>query len=210
MGKGDSRRGKHKNRQTWEAAVALAPVPRREKDGQTTRKSRKHKPPEDDPRKLGLGVRAKQMGKDASEWRSFASPAYGEAAGRALVIFYGETSGEDLFALYRALTASERRFHSLCLGLSAYPKAARLEIAPERFETRADDRPDLRSDEERERDARKDWSGWEDHLNKLGLVDYSAIASARFGWGEMMRDGRVTNTGILFCRAMAKLQEVMG
>ena len=83
-------------------------------------------------------------------------------------------------------------------------------MLPERFETRADDRPDIRSEDERDRDAVNGWMGWRGALQSLGAHDASLIIRAsRQTCGALVIGGEVSTTGSAFVAAMRALRQVV-
>ena len=87
---------------------------------------------------------------------------------------------------------------------------ARLDMLPERFETRADDRPDIRSEDERDRDAVSSWMRWQGALQALGAHDASLIIRAsRQTCGALVIGGRLSTTGSVFVAAMRSMRQVV-
>lgn len=103
-------------------------------------------------------ARARQMGISIDEAKH---EMLSEDAGRAIYTISDKEQRERLWGHYKALTAALWRYQLLCLDISPHAKSAKLEMMPERFEARADDKPDLRTPEEKADAARRAWKHWE-------------------------------------------------
>ncbi len=190
--------------------VALAPAPKRKKRGRERMTQLAAEPADPDAPRVALAARARQMGLDAGDRavrRDMADPSHGEPATRALLLSEEEDGAKPLIDAYRALTASYRQYTGTVLGVSAYPKTGRIEMRPEQFEARPDDRPDLRSEDERHRDAANAWAGWRDKLDALGTARASAVWTAVFGFADLHDGSRITSAGRRFVEAMKEIAE---
>lgn len=208
MGKGD-RRGKAK--QELADAVALAPVPRKEKDGKSTRAKRTaQKLSERDPQKAALQARARMMGVDDTvrNRQAMRSQALGEAAGRAIHIGCDPDTAERLWRVYADFTATEERYARTVLGKGLHAKTAKIETMPERFETRPDDRLDLRDEDQRHRDAVNAWMRWRGYIGQLHSHEQHAIFAVVRGRVEPVVDAALTQPGKRFVEAIEKLSEI--
>ncbi|WP_372570377.1 hypothetical protein [Ruegeria jejuensis] len=203
MGKGD-RRGKAKKKFEF---TELAEAPRKKARGRKRMEQIQREKVDRNPGKVALQVRARQMGQD--DWRQMQAQALGEPAGRAIYLSHKPDDAAKLWSVYAGLTASEARYHRIVLGKSMAAKTAKIEFLPDRFEARADDQPDLRSEDERHRDATNAWDSWLNMLNLLSLGDRAVIESVSRGWVEPVKDGEVTIRGRQFVVAIEKLQAVV-
>ena len=202
MGKGDKR-----NRKKFE--VALAPVPKAKARGRKRMEQIQQEKPDRTPARTALEARARQMGHKESDWRIMQFQALGEPAGQALFLSHTVEDALKLWTVYAGLTASEARYHRVCLGKSMAAKVAKIEFLPERFEARDDDQPDLRDEDEKHRDAANSWDRWRGHFNQLGLGDRTIIQSVSRGWIDPVIDGIVTARGKEFVTAVEKLSKVV-
>ena len=132
------------------------------------------------------------------------SQSLGEAAGIALHLSLPGHEAARLYAHYAGLTAAEDRYHR-SIGKSIHAKTAKIEMMPERVETRADDTPDLRTQDERDEAAKSAWRRWDGLLDAIGLMHRSSIDTARMGFAELVVDGSVTVHGKRFVAAMIAL-----
>lgn len=215
MGRAYSKAAKLKAKKALKDEFALAETPRREKDGNTTRRKRTAElRQERDPARTALQARARQMG--VKNWKALRAQALGEAAGQAIYLYVeeeitdaGKRAGiaADMWAAYAGLTNAEARYHRVCLGKSMAAKVAKVEYFPEVIEAKPDEQPDLRDDDEKHRDAKNAWDKWLGHLNELSLGDSSIIQSVSRGWTDPMIDGKLTLKGRLFAKAVERLSE---
>ncbi len=129
----------------------------------------------------------------------------GEPAGQALHIGCNANEASDLYEIWVDMTASEDRYHR-SMGVSIHAKSAKIEMMPERTETRDDDRPDLRSEEERDMAAQAAWRRWDGHLNAIGLGHRSAIDTARMAFTPLFVDAKLSLAGERFIDAMRALE----
>ncbi|TNE54818.1 MAG: hypothetical protein EP341_05655 [Sphingomonadales bacterium] len=184
----------------------LAEVERREIDGGTTRKRRtaagkREKAPD----RVALEARARQMGSDDVE--AMRSQALGEAAGMAIHLLSSGDKANMLWGAYSGLTAAEARYHRVVLGVQMTAKVSKIETMPETFEARPDDNPDLRSEDERHRDASNSWASWLAIFNRLSLGERAIIQAVSRGWCEPVKDGKITDRGREFVQAVAALAD---
>jgi len=203
MSKAQKRRNRKKARM---ALPELAGVPKRQqkKRGRQRMAQIQHES-ERDAQKTALEARARMVG--AKDLDAMRSQALGEAAGRAIYLFADKDAAQRLWTVYAGLTAAEERYARTILGKSLHAKCAKIEIAPERFEARPDDQPDLRSEDERNRDTINAWARWRGYLGCLPSVmqsDFWAVARGRV---EPIQDGAITSSGHRFLGALTKLTE---
>lgn len=187
---------KAKKRRTCRAHEAVMEVihaPRRE--------------PAEDPRIVVLNARARHFGPDLDA----ASVMLADPAGQAILLGARDADEAarlwDVFARYDA--ADETYFRRI-IGRHRFANVARLDMLPERFETRADDRPDIRSEDERDRDAVNGWMRWQGALQSLGAHEASLIIRAsRQTCGALVICGQISATGRAFVAAMRALRGVV-
>lgn len=229
MGKGDPKTKAKRNRAKFTAALpALAPTPRREIDGKSTRAKREPKG-ETGADIVALDARARQIGRTIKREKTrdgkphrdniaankatraeMRKQSYGEAAGRAITLARWGGQAERLLSAYRGLTAAEERYHRVVLGQSIHAKTAKLEMMPDRLETSADDAPpDLRSEEDRHRAAVNEWMRWKGYTQTLCAAHRSAIWNASRGLVELHRGDALTPHGRAFIQAIEALADVV-
>lgn len=182
----------------------LAETPKRHRDGRYVESTRR---PAEDPRVVVLNARTRHFGPEVDA----ASVMLSDPAGQAIHLGARDADEAarlwDVFARYDA--ADETYFRRI-IGRHRFANVARLDMLPERFETRADDRPDIRSEDERDRDAVNGWMGWQGALQSLGAHDASLIIRAsRQTCGALVIGGEVSTTGSAFVAAMRALRQVV-
>lgn len=205
MGKGD-RRGKTQTKPLAED-LGLAPVRRRAKQGRARMQELKTNPAlsrREDPTLVALKARARMMGtKDLNAMRS---QALGEPAGRAIYLRYEGSEAAELWDVYAGLTAAEARYAKIVLGVPIQAKVAKIEYLPERLETGADDDPDLRTEDERHRDAVNSWIRWRGLIQQLSAGEQTAIWAVVRGRAEPVHEGSLTRSGGRFLEALAAMR----
>ena len=160
-----------------------------------------------EPQRVALETRARLMG--MTDTNAMRSQALGEAAGRAIYLKHQPDAAARLWDTYAGLTATEQRYARLVLGKSLHAKTAKIETMPERFETRDDDQTDLRSEDERHRDATNAWMRWRGYIGHLSSYDQSAIFCVVRGRNEPVVDAKLTKAGIDFVTALERLADVV-
>lgn len=142
------------------------------------------------------------------------SQALGTSAGRALWLFCEvhhpngrEAAVDRLSGAFLGYCNSQDRALRQLYEKSVYPKCAKIVTEPERFETRDDYQPDLRSEDERDRDARNSEQHWTDILNRLPMAQRVIIQSAHKGWVELFQEAKLTRKGFDFCKACEALAD---
>lgn len=201
MGKGD----KPRKRARKQELPKLSAVPQRKARGK-----RRMQQIDREAQNVVLEARARRMGKDGSDEAvksEMRAAAFGEAAGRAIHLLRPDRAGE-LWATYLAFTNAEETYHKRCLGMRTHPKVATIEMLPEQVESRADHKPDLRSEDERHRDAVNRWQEWSDALRTLDLGQQAALWAVIRGWAEPLDlDGKATAAGERFVSAVEALHD---
>ncbi|WP_424967323.1 hypothetical protein [Dinoroseobacter sp. S375] len=213
MTKAYSKGAKRRARKSNKADLPeLAPVDRKQPNGRLRRDT--DYVAERDPQKTVIEARKRHSGnKDKDAMRH---PAYGEPAGQALMASCKGDEAETLWGTYKALTAAQDNYHRRILGKGLHPKTAKLEMMPDVVEARPDDQPDLRSEDERDRDTVNAWMRWQGHLGCLAAHHRLSIHETRSDQVQVMgavvdaKNERivavVTGQGKRFVEAMRALQ----
>ena len=183
----------------------LADAPKREANGRAQRATTRSERNAD---RANLEARARQMGLPASYAKDMKRNRLSEQAGMAIDILCYPDDANRLWAHYCALTGAEGRYHRTN-GQSLYASTAKIEMEPERFETRADDVIDLRTEEERDKDAIRAWGRWCKVIDCLPLRCRSAITTAKRDWAALVDAGQITPAGRRFVDAMERLDAMM-
>lgn len=157
---------------------------------------------------VALKARCRQMGVPEEKADEMRAAMIGEPEGRALALTCDPDTAERLWQWFVTMTTAEARYHR-SIGKSIHAKTAKLEMMQERFETRDDDRPDLRTQDERDRDAVTGWMRWQGYLGRLDAADSAAIFRVYRHGAVAVVSGVVTRAGKRFVAAMLALDRVM-
>jgi hypothetical protein len=201
-------RGDRKNRKQ-SIGLDLAPAPRKKQRGRKRMEQIKREAVDRHPARAALEARARQMGQSPDKWQLMQFQALGEPAGQAMFAIHTVEDAVGLWSVYAAYTNAEDRFHRVAFGISAHAKTAKVEFLPESFEINPEDEPDLRDEDERERDARNNWDRWLGYFNQLTIGEQSIIQSVARGWCEVLIDGSITQRGREFVLAVENLSKVV-
>lgn len=133
-------------------------------------------------------------------------PMFCEQAGVAIRLGASDRAEADkLWSLFKAADASDEAYARRFVGIRRFPNVGKLEYLPESFETRVDDKPDHRTQEEKDRDAVTTWMRWQGHFGRIGRDHHSAIVDAMRHRARLTHAGRLTRTGAAFISAMRAL-----
>ena len=165
-----------------------------------------HQPPAEpqrDPREVVAEARRRALGRD-----DVLRPMFCEPAGQAIAL--GTTDADEARELYAAFCRFDRAdetYMRRIIGRARFQAVSKLEILPERLETRADDVIDTRSEDQKDRDAVNTWMRWQGLLGRLSAREHSLIAGvSRHTVGPVHRDGALTPAGADFLAAMRALR----
>lgn len=184
----------------------LTLVPRRKKRGRARMEEIKAEP---DAQMTVLAARARLSGMSPKDITEMRDPAYGEDAGMAILAIHKGDNAKRLWAAYRDFTAAEATYAKYYLGLRLHAGTLKLELLPDDFEVRPDDKLDLRSEEERSRDAASAWMHWQGLIMRLPCYQQAAIYHVSYGRAKPMDAGKITDSGRRFVAAMERFAEVV-
>jgi len=200
-----SRAQARKIKKAKNAAFDLAETPKREANGQAQRGSR----PERRADRPALEARARRMGRPEKQANDLRAQMLSEDAGVAIWMICDPEPANRLWGHYVALTAAEARYHR-SIGKSVHPKCAKIEMMQERFETRDDDQIDIRTEEERDRQAVSTWMRWQGAIGCLLSSEQQAIQSVVRDSVTLIRDAMPTSAAARFVSAMKRLDAMQG
>lgn len=191
-------------RRAKRAIAEIEQIPRKRKNGRT--KQPDGYVSDRNPLKTVLTARARLMASpDADAMRN---PALSEPAGRAIFASRKGEAAARLWGVYKAFSASYLLYMRRYVGCSPYAKTAKIEMMPESYETRPDDRPDLRSEDEKVADAKASWARWDSRMNSLPHHFRWAIYHVLHGRHDPVEAGHLTMHGQQFILAMEKLADI--
>lgn len=161
----------------------------------------------DDPQRTVREARARQTGKREKD---VLLPMLCFDAGRA--IDAGARNREEADAMWKTFSefhAAHKNSVYHTTGKPMFPAVSKMEFLPERFEVRHDFAPvDLRTEDERHRDAMNAWATWRHRLGSLTPRErYSIDCASR--QMDTLYDGGITVHGKTFVAAMRVLCEVV-
>lgn len=209
MGKGDQRTKAKRSRVKKSARqFDLAPITRRERNGQKSRAAH----PAEDPRATVFQARCRQAGRKPTEdaMKDAASVDHEHPALRCITLGAGigmnahrrETEITRMRDGFIAFDKAQERFYTIVLGMKRFANVAKIEFLPEAFETRDDHTPDLRSHEERVAAAKKTYRYWIRRYEGLCSHERVLIDQGLQRYDGYVRDGRVTTSGQAFIAAL--------
>lgn len=192
----------------------LAATPKREKSGRKQRETSAKIGAERHPDRVALNARARHNGMEETHEsrRKVSAQSWAGEVGAAIHIGHSGEEAERLHRAYAGWLAADSVYCRRHLGVSRHAKTAKIEMMIGRFETRPDDRPDLRSAEERDRDAVTNWMRWQGYLGQIDPHQASAIKSGDLY--ALVKDGRdgpvLTRQGQVFVAGLEALADIVG
>ena len=158
-------------------------------------------------REVVRAARARHMAMQASA--AMDEPMMGEEAGRAITIGAAdEHEADQLWETFKLIDASDEAFSRRVLGKQRFPNVARMEMLPERMETRPDDRIDVRTADEKAADAKRSWAGWCELLGSLHMPLHAAMHMALRQRVKLHQGRQLTRAGSLFVDAIRQVNAV--
>lgn len=205
MGKGD-RRGKAKPK----GLPDLAPVQRR---GKQPRERGRFTKPKEDEAKVALTARRNQYGQVAAseEERDVAKAQHMGSHIGWLMQFECPKEAPRLWRVWQAWCQSELNYLTRIIGTTGQPKGASIAAIPDKIETDTGHTVDLRTADERDRDAVRAYMRWRGYLGHLATADVTALHQARREDGPALwRYRRPTRHGLATLEALKRLADVAG
>ena len=155
-------------------------------------------------REVVRAARARHMAMQSST--AMDEPMMGEEAGRAITIGAAdEHEANQLWETFKLIDASDEAFSRRVLGKQRFPNVARMEMLPERMETRPDDRIDVRTADEKAADAKRSWTGWCELLGSLHMPLHAAMHMALRQRVKLHQGRQLTRAGSLFVDAIRQV-----
>lgn len=163
--------------------------------------------PIEEVREVVRAARARHMAMQASA--AMDEPMMGEEAGRAITIgAANEHEANQLWETFKLIDASDEAFSRRVLGKQRFPNVARMEMMPERMETRPDDRIDVRTADEKAADAKRSWASWCELLGSLHMPLHAAMHMALRQRVKLHQGRQLTRAGSLFVDAIRQVNAV--
>lgn len=202
MSKADrkKRRARESKDKPEASPMALAPIPRRQPNGQKRRN--------DDPLAVAKVARVRHCAVEATD---ALDPILGTDMGKCIRAL---TSGEDRRALveaWAAISAARRNYLLRIIGKTGEPQNSAMPLIHEAIETDQSLTVDLRSAEERDRAAIRAWDAWSAAIQSLPVPQMKwAIRGALDGFlgeGKLWADSEPTAIGRTAVTALHKMCE---
>ena len=167
--------------------------------------------PAEDPRCVVLSARCRLLGKpDTKHHRAaMADQMAGDPAGQAIIL--GEPNSETRKRLWDAfvkLDTAHAAYHGRIIGQRRFPKTAKIEMLPERFETNADAPMEYRSQEERELAAISAWRTQMALMYRLSVHNRKSLQDGLWLRGDFVTAGKITNMGQVFVTALREFADI--
>lgn len=187
------------------AGMELAETPKRQPNGQKRRRS----DAPNDPTKVVLQARVRHLGgKDTKEGRRDADRTHlSTKIGLVMQYECGQDEVRKLWQVFTGWCAAEDTYRRRYLGASENAKGAAIQMVPDRMETDTGHTVDLRSGEERDRDAVTNWMRWQGHLGALSAAQSTALHDARLERVELWREQAPTHRGMQSLQALRALRK---
>lgn len=164
-------------------------------------------PTREEVREVVREARARHLSMQASDIMD--APMLGEQAGRAICIgATDEAEAERLWETFKIMDAAAETYARRILGRSRFPAVAKMEYLPERFETRADDRIDIRTPEEKDASAKKEWLRWCDLSANLQPPLHAALHMSLRHKVQLHQGRGLTGAGRLFLAAIRRIDSL--
>lgn len=213
MGKGDHRGKKHKTKAKVIGLPSLAPV----KSSQKKRGANgRFTGPQEDARLAMFNARCRHNGmEETDDNRRIVSHTAYEGHATLVILAAAEKSERGLIErdrllnLWNRIDGSHAAHSTHVMNRQRFPNVARMEILPEAFEARPDDKPDPRTPDEKAADAKASWDRWRSILRTLTGHERVMIDDGLFGVREFVRDGKPTTSGLAFVAALRVLSAIV-
>lgn len=159
---------------------------------------------EPDPRVVVLSARIRAGATNADD---ASRPIWGEPAGQAIAMTCDTDEARRLWDTFKRVDAADDAYARRYCGIRRFPNVGKLEYLPETLETRPDDRPDSRTQDEKDRDAVNEWMRWQGLFGRIGRDNHTAVVDAMRQRARLVHAGRVTKSGAAFIAAMRALDD---
>ncbi|MFG6591273.1 hypothetical protein [Sulfitobacter sp. 1A12157] len=119
-----------------------------------------------------------------------------------------EREAAQLWDVWQQYCAAQRAYRMRILGTTGEPKGAAIQMVPDAMQADTSMRVDMRSDDERDRQAVSGYMRWKGWLWCLTATERGLIHHAERGTGKVLwGDGEPTREGIATLDALKNLSE---
>lgn len=205
-----SRGAKRRNKKTVADLPALAPTPKREKNGCFVERTRQqNKDPH--PKETALKARCRMMGwKPTAENLSKADAAFfSSQGGAAIYISVADASRRaKLWKTFCDFDGADELYNRRILGRSRHAKTGKIEFYHEHLSTENAPERDTRDEDTKDRDATNRWMHWQGLIGRMDAKARTALYDGVFERRRIVVVGKVTSAGDKFLEAIADLTEI--
>lgn len=114
-----------------------------------------------------------------------------------------------LWSVWQAWCSAERTYRVRILGVGDGPQCSAVPMLPEDMQTDQSATVDVRSDDERNRDAVNGWMRWRGFVGHLSAQERAALNQARTGDGPALWSaGKPTAPGLFALHALSALADI--
>ena len=167
------------------------------------------RPKVEDPRKVALTARIRVRG--AKDLEDAKDPLWETDLGACIMAIIPSADRKSVAQALYSMAASRRTFTTRILGQTGDPKGSALAMVPDPMETDQGHTIDIRSPEERDIAARRNWAAWDAKINALPAPQMKwflrdALMGGMNGLGgAVLTDGAPTARGKVLVMAIAIL-----
>lgn len=126
--------------------------------------------------------------------------------GRAIRLAYPkDDEATPIWQTWCDMDAASETYHRVVIGKTRFPSVMRVEYLPEVFEVRHDQRPDLRTPDEKAAQAKRVWLDWCARLARLPPMEHAALHMALWRKVKLRDKDRLTGVGRMAIAALRRL-----
>lgn len=169
---------------------------------------------EEDASKMALGVRCGHLGMANTERnrRRVKWGMFGDPAGRAIK-FAAKDEDEEyrLWQVFERYDRAHANYNRRILGQRRFANSMKLELLPERFsepDPDAQEVVDVRTSEEKDRDATNAWRKWMGRTAQMRVHERMALYDGLLLRCDLTKGTECTTAGIAFVMALRVLRDI--
>ena len=200
---------RRKKRASLDELCAVPSVARREKQA---RQNGRFTKVEEDPRAAFLNARCRRFGIDQTDENRSRMAGVHLCCDLGFVLEAACKPADiaPLWDVFSRWCRAEAVYRARYVGQREQPASAALTMVPEPMETDPSLTVDVRSQDERDRDAVSGWMRWQGFLGHLPAQHRTVLHNARRQDGPVLWSGAATEAGLLALEALRGLAEAEG
>lgn len=209
MGKGDKRGKAKRNQAAFAVTLAGAPRPKKRGKARMTEMKTEH-----DPRKIALDARCRMFGVDTTKANRDALSGQHNGSQLGLVLEYEYANAKHhippLWDTWQGFAKAERTYRLRYLGQSGTAKGASIAMVPDRMETDKSPTIDMRTQEQRDREAVANWMRWRGYMDRLDVGLRTLLHDLEQDReGALWANNKPTQRGLMTLAALRRLRAVV-